>query len=108
MSLKILFGKKLKQLRKERGLTQEKLAELLDLETGTIGMIEIGKRATSFETLEKIAKTLDIKYSELFDIKIAKTPNALQAIILDELDGLEEKELEHILNYVKEFKRFLQ
>ena len=36
-------GTRIKQLRKEKGLTQEQLAENLDITAGTIGKIEIGR-----------------------------------------------------------------
>ena len=38
-------GTRIKQLRKEKGLTQEQLAENLDITAGTIGKIEIGRTA---------------------------------------------------------------
>lgn len=108
MDIKILFGQKLKKLRTERGITQEKLAEMIGIEPGTIGMIEIGKRATSFKTLQKIVETLDINYSELFDIGEANTPNALQSLILKETENLNTKTLKYFLKSIKELKEFLK
>lgn len=108
MDIKILFGQKLKKLRTERGITQEKLAEMIGIEPGTIGMIEIGKRATSFKTLQKIVETLDINYSELFDIREANTPNALQSLILKETENLNTKTLKYFLKSIKELKEFLK
>ena len=40
------FGCRLKETRKERGLTQEQLAEALNISTPHLGNIEIGKRGT--------------------------------------------------------------
>ncbi|MBP3923814.1 helix-turn-helix transcriptional regulator [bacterium] len=107
MSLKILFGKKLKDLRKERGLTQEKFAELLELETGSIGMIEIGQRATSFETLEKISEKLNINYYELFDFEEIETKNSIEKAIIKEINKLDEKTLKFILNFIKDISKFI-
>ena len=67
MLLKELFGKKLKEIRKQKGLTQEKLAELCDMQTNSIGMIETGQRAVSFSTIETIASHLQVDYNDLFD-----------------------------------------
>lgn len=108
MDIKFAFGKRLKELRTEKGITQEKLAEMVDIETATVGMIEIGKRATSFKTLQKIAEALDIQYFELFKADDANTPNALQAIILRETENLDPKILKYILKSIKDLKEFLK
>lgn len=67
MSSKILikFAEKLKKLRKERGLSQEALALLCDIDRTYIGRIENMKRNPSLEILNKIAKGLGIKLIEL-------------------------------------------
>ena len=44
-------GTRIKQLRKEKGLTQEQLAENLDITAGTIGKIEIGRTGISIDLL---------------------------------------------------------
>ena len=69
MSSKILikFAEKLKKLRKERGLSQEALALLCDIDRTYIGRIENMKRNPSLEILNKIAKGLGIKLIELLD-----------------------------------------
>lgn len=108
MSLKKLFGKKLKQLRVESGLTQEKLAELLDLETGTVCMIELGRRGTSFENLEKIIDVFNISYIELFDFEEIEAKNNTVKSITKELNELDDKELRFILKYIKDFKKFIK
>ena len=64
--LRVRFGRKLKYLRKKIDLTQEQLAEKTGLSVDFIGMIERGERAPSFETIEKFAKVLKVKISELF------------------------------------------
>lgn len=67
MSLKKLFGQRLQQIRKSKGLSQQEFAELVGLQTNSIGQIETGRRAVSFETIEKIAGNLEIDYYKLFD-----------------------------------------
>jgi transcriptional regulator with XRE-family HTH domain len=49
---------KVKQFRKERGLTQEALAEKAGLSLGYIGRLEIGRHDPSLSTLVKLAKAL--------------------------------------------------
>ena len=61
------FGKKLKFLRLEKGLTQLELAEILDMSPNFVGMIERGERNTTVENIFKIARALEIKPSNLFE-----------------------------------------
>lgn len=61
------FGKKLKFLRLEKGLTQLELAEILDMSPNFVGMLERGERNTTIENVFKIARALGIKPSNLFE-----------------------------------------
>lgn len=60
------LGKKLKRARRELGITQEELAERANLSRAYIGYIEQGKNLPALQTLEKIAKALKIRLSDLF------------------------------------------
>ena len=53
------LGEKIKSTRKERGYTQEKLAEICDISTGFLGHIERGTRKLSLDTLFCIATVLN-------------------------------------------------
>lgn len=66
MSIEQKFAVRLRELRKERGLTQEKLAEIAGLEYKYIQMLE-GKNPPSatLRTLEKISKALNLTVSEI-------------------------------------------
>lgn len=63
--VKIQFGLKVKQLRISKGYSQEKLAELADLDRTYIPGIENGKRNVSIVVLQKIAAAFKITISEL-------------------------------------------
>ncbi|MBC8257416.1 MAG: helix-turn-helix transcriptional regulator [SAR324 cluster bacterium] len=71
MELRKKFGKKLKQLRKYRGLTQEQLAEMLDLSVEMVSFMERGVHAPSFETLECLAEVLRLPVMDLFDFEVS-------------------------------------
>lgn len=60
------FGRKLQRVRKNIGLTQEKLAEATRLSTTFIGLLEIGQRRPSIKTLQKIASALKVDVKDLF------------------------------------------
>lgn len=59
------LGKRIKKLRKDAGLTQEKLAEKVHVSTTHIGLVETGYRRASLKTLEKIASALGVKVRDL-------------------------------------------
>ncbi|MCX4274413.1 MAG: helix-turn-helix transcriptional regulator [Candidatus Gastranaerophilales bacterium] len=68
-NIKTLFGKRIAELRKEKGLTQEKLAELIGMATPTLGAIEIGKYFTQPKNMIKIAEALGVEIHDLFYFK---------------------------------------
>ena len=63
--IKVRFGKKVRELRLLKGISQEKLAELADLDRTYIPSIEGGKRNVSITVLEKLSKAFNISLSEL-------------------------------------------
>ena len=60
------FGKKLKELRQKKGLSQEALALEIDVDRTYIGKIERAERNISLKMVGKIAKALNIEVKELF------------------------------------------
>jgi transcriptional regulator with XRE-family HTH domain len=60
-----IFGKVLKEQRELKKLSQEKLAELCDLDRTYISLLERGLRQPTISTLFKIANALNITPSEL-------------------------------------------
>lgn len=67
MDIKQKFGLKIKDLRKLRGLSQEKLANLAEIDRTYLPTIEKGERNVSIEVIEKLAKALEVKIKDLFD-----------------------------------------
>lgn len=63
------FGHRLQYLRKERNLTQEELAERMNLSVDFISNIERGINAPSFDNLEKLSEVLWMSTKDLFDFR---------------------------------------
>lgn len=61
------FGNKIREIRKQQGVSQEGLADLADLDRTYIGGIERGIRNPSLRNIGKIAKALKVKPKDLFD-----------------------------------------
>ena len=66
MNIKKLLGKRLQEIRKSKKLTQEHVAEAINVETSSISNIENGRYFPSAENLEKLLKVLNINPSEIF------------------------------------------
>ena len=66
MYLKKNLGKRIQEIRKQNKLTQEKLAEIVCIDPKSISQIEVGNNYPSAETLETIAKALNVNIYELF------------------------------------------
>jgi len=60
-----LFGKQLRLLCQERGISQEKLAEMADLHRNYVGVLERGGQFASLEAICKLAHALKVKPAEL-------------------------------------------
>ena len=62
----VCFGKKVKELRKQKGVSQEALALLCDLDRSYIGGVERGERNLSLLNIHRIATALNVNVKELF------------------------------------------
>jgi len=60
------FGKRVAEVRKSRGVTQQQLAEAISMSVVAIAYIETGKRWARLGTLSKIAKALKVDVADLF------------------------------------------
>lgn len=86
MALQRIFGTNLRNQRKARGLTQEALAERVEVSIETIGKIERGVAAPSFATAEKIAVALDIPVIALFGAGDAVLPSGERGRLLERIN----------------------
>lgn len=62
----IRFGERVRQLRKEKGYSQEELSDRADLHRTYIGMIERAEKNLTLTNIEKIAKALGIDIHDIF------------------------------------------
>ena len=67
MNLKQIFGKNVRYYRFKKGYTQEKFAELVNLNSSYISELESGKYGPTFENIEVISKVLEVKPYVLFE-----------------------------------------
>ncbi len=83
MDNKKLLGKRIKEIRKSKGLTQEQLSEMIDIETSSLSGIESGRFFPSLHVLEKIADVFDVELIEFFKFSSVNLPENIDKAILD-------------------------
>ena len=62
------FGKRIRQLRLEKGWSQEKLAEITGFHRTYIGMVERGERNIGLKNINQFSKVFDLSISELLKL----------------------------------------
>lgn len=67
MDIQKALGQKVQQLRKEKGLSQEKFALSIDMDRTYFASVEAGKRNIAIKNIQKIADGLGVSLSELFE-----------------------------------------
>ena len=82
------FGKRLRQLRLSRNLSQDQLCDKLDMNASMLSNFETGKNAPALETMIKISKALDAEPNEIFDYSHFKTPKELETELLEIFNSL--------------------
>ena len=91
------FIQNLKFYRKEKSISQEKLAEMCNCATGSIGCMECGKTLPSFEMIVKIAAALKIHPADLFlrnaSSTVSNTKNLMKTKLIPQIEEFIEKEL---------------
>ena len=68
-----LMGQRIREHRKKKGLTQEQLAELIDISPSFMGPIERGSRISSLDTVMRLCEVLEVMPNELLtDMQMLK------------------------------------
>ena len=102
------IGRRIAEVRKAKGLTQERLAELVELEPTTVSRQETGHRAISLSTLARIAGVLGVGVGDLLDSVRPLPEPTLDAdteAILRLFNGLSSERKQIILKLVRELSQ---
>lgn len=94
-------GKRIKELRKSRGLTQEKFAEIVDLSTSYISNIECGFKTPKLNTFINIANVLQCDANSLLADVLDVTTQQESSLISEKLLSLPLEEQRRILRIVE-------
>ena len=75
---KKLIGARIKELRRQSGLTQEKLAEAVGLDARHLSRLEVGRHFPSLDSLERISVALNVPLVEFFQFPGDETTTTLR------------------------------
>lgn len=87
------LGARIKEERKVRGLTQEQLAEKIEITPKYLSRLEGGQQSPSIETLIKLTEIFDIELLELFDFDHIGTSKELRARLTKFINELDDQKL---------------
>lgn len=100
------IGQRIRNYRTQKGLSQEKLAELAGCHPTYIGQLERGEKNATLESVEKIASAMDISLSELFD-KLGKSgSNNIAAKCYDLVASKNEAEQKQLYKILQEMDKY--
>ncbi len=94
------LGKRIKELRKSKKLTQEQLAEIVGIEQKQVCRIENGACFTTFETLDKMACTFGVDIMDLFKYNHLNTKETLIKSLNEMFDNASEEKIQLIYKIV--------
>ena len=91
MEIKKLVGMRIKSLRRGRGYSQERLAEVAGINAKYLSSIERGEENPTLDLLVRLAQSLKVDMHEMFDIEYENQPphilrKKLQALVAETKD----------------------
>lgn len=95
-----IIGRRIKEVRRAQGISQEKLAELADLSTQYMSQIETAARKASLTSLVKISNALNVSLDELLYGNRPDRPGEMQSelnSILSDCDAYEKRVLYELI-----------
>lgn len=87
MDKKKLLGRRIKELIKQKDISQEKLAELVGIEPTALSNIVTGRNYPLMSTLEKILQVLEVDFSDVFQFEHHNETKELQELIAEILNS---------------------
>lgn len=100
--LKEQFAKNLKTIRKSRKLTQEQLAEIVNVDFRYISFLENAKSFPSCDLIEKLSKALNVNYTDLFMNEENISREQIKKQLIETIELLDNKNLNILLNLAKD------
>ena len=101
MDKKELLGKRIKELRKQRDITQEFLAEKLKIEPRQLSKLETGKHYPSFETILGLLETFNITFEELISFEHLDKFKDYKKLIAQDIENLDNDKASQVYKIIR-------
>ena len=98
---KELLGKRIKELRKQKGYTQDYLAEKLKIEPRQLSKLETGKHHPSFETIIALLETFDITFEELISFEHLNSANDIRKTLLKDIENIDDSKIQNVYKILR-------
>ena len=98
---KDLLGKRIKELRKHKGYTQDYLAEKLKIEPRQLSKLETGKHYPSFETIIALLETFDITFEELISFEHLNSTNDIRKTLLKDIENIDDSKIQNVYKILR-------
>ena len=102
-----LIGNRIKQQRKNKGMTQEILAEKLNVSIGYVSQVERGITKISLDLLGEISSFLDCDVASLISESAIHSNRYLEAELVEAFRALDDKQRKYILSITRMTKEML-
>lgn len=100
------LGQRMKQYRKRKGMTQERLAERLDISVSYVSRVERGAVKVSLETLAKIAAVLEVSPADLLGGMAKNDFNYLNRELAEIVQNMDAEKIRLLTNIAKSIEEF--
>lgn len=97
--INIKLGNRIKFLRQQKGLSQERLAEAIDIATTSLSYVETGRGFMTLTTLEKLAKVLEVELYEIFQFSTIKTNEEMYNYLISKLEVIKTDDEKILMAY---------
>lgn len=104
-STKILLGARIKEIRKKREMSQEQLAEKIDVDPKHLSRIEVGRGYPSLDALENIASALNVEMKELFEFQHLDSADEVEKAVESLFKSANEQEKRVVLKLLRALVR---
>lgn len=97
---KLSLGDRIKQLRKQKGFTQDQVAEAAGIDSKSLSRIECNRFNPAIDTLENLAVALEIEMQDFF-VADPSSPRLLRSYLFDTISTASDKEIVLLADAVK-------
>lgn len=96
-----MIGIRIGELRKQKGFTQEKLAERMGVSPKYLSSIERGKENPTLTTIINLAQSMDVEIADIFTFLEVEDPSKRKSLITSLLKEADEDQLKKALRILK-------